>query len=354
MKPQVFLRSVALVLAVCWGLSLGACGYKTAPVPPKEIVPETVKDLNCQLGKDGATLTWTYPQKTVKGKKLQRISKFKLYRAVVPTESYCKSCPIPFQSPIELDGGTLPDKGHRTGTYTEKQLRPGNLYFYKIRSNNGVLSESEDSNLLSFLWETPAAAPADLEGHSEGNGIQLRWSAVSKNQNGSALTQPVRYQIFRRTGTAEAVKLGEAISATSFRDSKVQKGQSYVYQVQAISVFEQGLVPGGMSKSVSVTPVDRDAPPKPEPPQVVVTDRGTQVFWNHVDDEDLFGYRIYRRVAGQGAAKLVGQVDLPFNMYIDRNPPKGTVYYAISSVDGENPPNESTRTAEVRAEEEYE
>ena len=39
-------------------------------------------------------------------------------------------------------------------------------------------------------------------------------------------------------------------------------------------------------------------------------------------------------------------------MYIDKSAPKGVaLYYSVSSVDSQNPANESSRTAEVQAEE---
>ena len=127
---------------------------------------------------------------------------------------------------------------------------------------------------------------------------------------------------------------------------------NYTYQVQALSAFKQGLVQGGTSSTASITPMDKDAPPPPETPQVVVTDVGTKVFWNHAEADDLAGYRIYRRSAGEEDARLVGQVNLPYNMYIDNEAPRGVVlYYSVSSVDSEYPANESERTSEARAEE---
>ena len=333
-------------------LSLGACGYKDKPVPPQHIVPQPISDLKYQLSSKGATLSWTYPKETVTGQDLTRISNFKLYRAVVPVESYCDTCPVPFLAPVSLDGGALPDKGNRSGSYQEPVLRPGNMYFYKIRSSNGWWSESADSNVVSFLWDTPAAAPAELRVHTAGGRNMLSWTAVSRNQDGSAVGHPVRYQIFRKAGDAAFFKLGEPVSATSYTDSRVQNGVTYTYQVQALSAFKEGLVEGGTSATASATPMDKDAPPAPETPQVVVTDAGTKVFWNHAHADDLAGYRVYRRAAGEGNARLVGQVNLPYNMYIDNEAPKGVVmYYSVSSVDSERPANESKRTAEARAEE---
>lgn len=346
--PAVFLFALAAALLAA------ACGYKEAPIPPQRIVPKAIGDLRLRLGSDGATLTWSYPQQTVTGEKLVRISGFELYRAVVPLENYCEDCPIPFHSPISLDGGALPDKGGRSGSYNEPVLRPGNLYFYKIRSKNGWFAESKDSNVISFLWDTPAAAPTNLKVESAPGGRNLlSWNAVTKNQDDDAVDHPVRYQILRQVNAGAFNPLGKPVEDTSFIDTNLKSGATYGYKIQALSVLKGGLVPGGTSETVSLTHVDKDAPPPPDNPQVLVTRQGIKVFWNHADANDLAGYRVYRRVAGQSGATLVGQVNLPQSIFVDNKAPdprKNEVYYSVSSFDVEEPPNESPRSEEVLAE----
>lgn len=352
MKRSCFQHGAPVLLAAALALPLAACGYKNNPVPPQRLVPQAITDLKYQLGKDGATLTWSYPQKTVSGKDLGRVRNFLLYRAVVPVADYCEKCPIPFLAPVSLDGGALPDKGGRTGSYNEPILRPGNMYFYKIRCSNGWLSESADSNVVSFLWDTPAAAPTGLLVRSVRGKNQLNWTAVTKNQDGSAITHPVRYQVLRKVDDGAFTRLGAPVSETTYTDGKVQSGQSYTYQVQSLSVFKQGLVEGGLSDTASATSQGREALRRPEPPQAVITDTGVKVFWNHAQTGNLAGYRIYRRAAGETSARKIGEVNLPYNMYIDKSAPKGVaLYYSVSSVDSQNPANESSRTAEVQAEE---
>ena len=346
--PAVFLFALAAALLAA------ACGYKEAPIPPQRIVPKAIGDLRLRLGSDGATLTWSYPQQTVTGEKLVRISGFELYRAVVPLENYCEDCPIPFLPPVSLDGGALPDKGGRDGSYNEPVLRPGNLYFYKIRSRNGWFAESADSNVISFLWDTPAAAPADLKVEAvPGGRNQLSWTGVTKNQDDEAVGHPVRYQIFRQVNAGAFKALGKPTEDTGFIDTNLKSGATYGYKIQALSVLKDGLVEGGTSETVSITHVDKDAPPPPPTPEVLVTQQGIKVFWKHAEAEDLAGYRVYRRVADKGEAVLAGQVTLPQNIFIDKKAPdprKNEVYYSVSSIDTEDPPNESPRSEEVLAE----
>ena len=330
---------------------LASCGYKDKPKPPQKIVPKPISDLSYRLEDGGATLSWTFPGETITGDKLARIRDFKLYRAVVPVADYCAGCPIPFSDPVKLDGGALPGEGSRSGSYREPVLRPGNLYFYKIRSSNSWLAESKDSNIVSFRWDSPAAAPENFSVGSEGGRIALSWSAVTANQDGTLLEKPVRYQVFRKSGEGGFAKLGEPVAATRVVDESARHGMSYVYRVQALSEFGEDLVEGGTSAEVGVTSLDRAAPPAPSKPEVLVTDAGVKVFWNHVEADDLAGYRVYRRAGGESTAKLVGEVNLPYNMFIDKQAPKGRAHYSVSSIDDKNPPNESRRSPEAFDEE---
>ena len=117
-RPSLQL-SLALTVLILLAV-LAGCGYKDKPVPPSQIVPKAVTDLQYQLDEKGVTLYWSYPRETVTGDKLIDIASFDLYRAVVPANEYCETCPIPFASPIDLPGGALPDKGARRSSAKSK------------------------------------------------------------------------------------------------------------------------------------------------------------------------------------------------------------------------------------------
>jgi hypothetical protein len=83
--------------------------------------------------------------------------------------------------------------------------------------------------------------------------------------------------------------------------------------------------------------------------QGIRTDVGVKIFWEHVEAGDLAGYRVYRRAEGDSKATFVGVVKLPYNMFIDtKAPPKRLFFYAVSSIDTQNPANESAKSAEVK------
>jgi len=330
-------------------ITLAGCGFKTNPVAPQGVVPRPITDLHYELSEKGVTLFWSYPIETVTGQDITSIDEFVLYRAVVPADSYCETCPIPFGKPIVLPGGSLPGEGRKTGTYEATLLRPGSMYFFKIRSRSGWLAESADSNLVSFIWEIPTAAPTGLKVTQEGGTVHLSWQPVTVHIDGSPVSEPVRYQVSRRLGGAPFAEIGKPVAATEFTDNEVQAGRTYYYRVQAMGLYKKGMVGGGYSESVAATPRDVTAPAPPVNVHAVRTGVGVKIYWDGVQENDLKGYRVYRRIGSGGKAVQIGEVDARYTLFDDRNIPAGTarLFYSVSSFDNSDPANESTRSPEV-------
>jgi uncharacterized protein len=341
-------RGMTCALAILALLLAGGCGFKDKPVPPQHVVPKAVLDLQVELDEQGATLSWTYPTETVTGGNVEEIDGFALYRAEVPVNSYCKTCPVPYDPPIAVPGGTVPPNSRKTATHEIKNLRPGNLYFFKVRSKTGWWSESQDSNAVSFFWQTPPMTPEGLAATSGDGQNTLHWQPVVLLRDATPTTVPVRYQLYRGVDGGPLAKIGQLLAAHTYIDSMVENDRVYSYQVQALSTYEQGTVNSGLSETVQVKPLDRTAPPVPKGVEGIRTEVGVKIYWNHVEAADLAGYRVYRRSEGEGKAVFIGEVNLPYNMYIDSKAAKGPHFYSVSSIDARSPVNESTRSPEIR------
>lgn len=344
-----FTRTTLALIMFVFLLAFGGCGYKDKPVPPYQLIPKPVIDLGYQLDEKGATLQWSYPSKTVNNDDVTDSVSFALYRADVPVDAYCKTCPIPFVEPIALPGGVLPPGGSKTAIYQATMLQPGHLYFFKVRSKIGWWIESKDSNIVSFVWQTPPMAPEGVTVLSGDNKTTLNWHPVNRHQDGTPMTAPVRYQMYRSVGDGVFAQIGEPVATTSYTDTEVENGKTYSYQMQATNTYNQSVVRGPRSASVTATPVDRTPPHVPHDVQGIRTDVGVKIFWEHVEAPDLAGYRVYRRAEGENKATFAGEAKLPYNMFIDpKAPQKGSLFYTVSSIDMQNPANESAKSSEVK------
>ena len=345
-KERVFLMLIAS-LAILVGLN--ACGFKSPPLPPQEVVPRPIADLRYELSEKGVALHWTYPQKTVDGTVLTEIASFDLYRAVVPVDDYCETCPIPFGEPISVPGGALPAEGTRIAAYASSLLRPGHMFFFKVRSKTGWWAESKDSNTVSFVWYVPPAAPENLKVQAEDSKIILSWDQVSKQLDGVSVASQVHYQVFRSLAGEDFKAIGKLQKSRTYVDNGVINGKKYFYKVQSVVTHRKGNVGGGATKSMSVVPLDKTAPAPPTGVKAVKTAEGIKVFWSPVKEKDVKAYRIYRRVPGAEGAIFIGKVNVPYTLFVDRNPPANVarVFYSVSSIDGANPVNESAASPEA-------
>jgi hypothetical protein len=341
-------RWTAFLILALFALSgLGGCGFKNAPVPPQRVVPAAIHDLQAELDEQGATLSWTYPKKTVSGDSIEEIGGFLLYRAEVPVDAYCPTCPVPYAEWMAIPGGILIPGEDRIATHEVRGLAPGRLYFFKVRSKAGLWIESQDSNEVSFFWQTPPATPDRISVVSGDGRNVVQWHPVAVGAT-DLQSGTVRYQLYRGVDGGAMAKIGEPVEDHLYTDTTVENGKTYAYQVQAISTFAHGSVKSGLSGTVDGRPLDLTAPAAPVLVKGLRTEVGVKIFWDHAGEEDLAGYRVYRRVAGEREAVLVGEVNLPSTLFVDAKAPNVPLLYSVSSIDARNPPNESGRSVEIR------
>ena len=327
----------------------GGCGYKNAPIPPQKVVPEPIKDLLYKADDKGVQLSWSYPVKTIKGTPLDDISSFELYQAEIPLEEYCRTCPIPFGEPLELDGGSPFDGNvRRKAGYALTMLRPGYKYFFKVRSRTSWWADSDDSNIVTFVWFQPAAAAEGVMAIPGDRQITLQWQPVTMLTNGREAAAALKYQVLRRSGNKGFRTLGEPVAATEFVDRQVNNGTQYAYAVQSLMVLQDELVNGATSATVTAVPVDLTPRGSPTGVNAVQTAVGVKIFWDKVDAGDIGGYQVYRRAADRDDYELLGKVDAEHALFVDATAGDNMrYYYAVTAIDKATPPNESNMSQEA-------
>jgi len=350
-RNEEVVRVTGLLLIGIFLFLVSGCGYKNDPIPPQRVVPQPISDLLYTVDDQGVQLSWSYPVKTIKGAALDDISSFELYRAEIPLEDYCGNCPVPFGEPLELDGGAPVDgKVRRKATYESSLLVPGYKYFFKVRSRTSWWADSADSNIITFVWFQPAAAPEGVTVIPGDHEVTLKWQPVTSHTDGSAVEMAMKYQVLRSDGGKKFVPLGEPVAATEFVDRQVINGVRYFYTIQSMMVLDDHLVNGAISKDVGVTPIDLEPPLPPLGVSVIKTGVGVKVFWEKSDADDLGGYRVYRRAANRDSYEQIGEIQPEYTLFVDSKA-GGSVryYYAITAYDQALPPNESDKSQEATA-----
>lgn len=347
MNTRCLVRVMGVFFLGASFLLTGGCGFKNRPVPPTSVVPQAIDDLRYTVNDKGVQLTWSFPVKTIKGSVLEDISSFQLYRAEIPLEEYCGSCPVPFAEPVTVNGGSPVDGAtRRKVVFDSNMLRSGHKYFFKVRSRTSWFADSADSNVVTFVWFEPAAASGKVTATPGDRQISLVWQPVSLKTAGAGFA--VKYQVLRSQDGKEFAKIGDPSPATSYIDRQVNNGQKYIYTVQTMTEYKNELAEGGVSKEVETTPIDLTPPVSPSGVTAVRTDAGIKVFWDRVDVNDLAGYKVYRRAADKDTYELLGKVEPTFTLFVDTKADESVrYYYAVTALDGATPANESSKSKEA-------
>lgn len=337
------------VFFVCllWALLITGCGKKTNPLPPDTVLPVPIGNLSYRLDEKGVTLTWTTPTRTVEGESLPyRIEGFELFRAVIPEKEYCEGCPVPFGPSISIEG----EPGAKGKiSYRETLLRPRNRYIYKVRTRAGWFVSSDDSNLISLIWDTPLEAPENLEAQPGDRQVTISWDPPQTLLDGTPVTDPLYYELYRSKDGTDFRMLESSLEQTEYVDRKVQNDTPYYYNLRAFRYLDDTRAAGRASEVVSVVPVDLVAPASPTGVALFQTEAGLRILWESKAERDLAGFRVYRRSETEDFPGLIGEVPGGSPGFIDPKPPgQGIWYYSVSAFDRERPPNESGRSEEVR------
>lgn len=345
---MIYCSRLFIILIFLVGLSVSSCGRKTLPIPPQDALPQVITDLSFRQDENKIVLNWTAPDHTTAGSKLPNIASFEILRAVVPEKDFCAGCPVSFTSSLEIKSETaIKDPKSRAAEYTEMILRPGHRFFYKVRSKAGWRLVSDDSNIVSFSWNSPANAPespAAIPGDME---IMLSWLPVTTLIDGQQLNDPL-YQVFRSRSEENFSPIGEPVAVPAYTDSGLINNQQYFYKVSAIQRQGQTQITGLASRIVSTTPKDMTAPAPPKNITVVQLADGVRVLWDQGAEKDIAGYRIYRRAATEKILTKIGQVNHSKFSFTDQPSLKEKgLYYAVTAYDRATPANESQISKEI-------
>ncbi len=322
------------------------CGKKTSLVPPKAATPRPINDLSCELGEKGAEFSWTYPVKSVAGVDIDNIRYFRLYKSMASADEYCDDCPVKYVDLLKVEAGNVAPGD--TLTVFDPNLTPRHHYTYSVVSWSGW-HDSRGSNIVSFWWDQPAAAPAGPRVEVGDGFLALKWQPVTSYHDGSPLVEGALYQVFRQVAGGEMVAVTDKIDEPLFVDQGLVNDRKYSYQVKSFHKLGETLIQGGTSEVVRALPKDRTPPPVPALLSVVRVDEGIKVLWDTVTAPDLAGYRVYRRLLTDDQWQLVGKTGSGAFSFVDLDQ-KACVQgcrYGVSSVDSSPQTNESAMSPEV-------
>ncbi|MGG1453561.1 hypothetical protein ABE325_21875 [Bacillus licheniformis] len=196
--------------------------------------------------------------------------------------------------------------------------------------------ESKYSNQVSAKLTEDQLAPEQVGNLSytvKQGEVLLAWSAVTKNADGSDLTDLAGYRVYRKGKASENFELIGSVprDQLSYTDKSVKDGASYLYAVSAIDTEE---VPNESEKSAELAV--KTIPSVPTGLTSSATKEAIILNWTSVKSEEdtklnenLAGYNIYRSETDGTGYEKIGNVAAGQTSYEDAEAILGTTYYYV-------------------------
>ena len=290
---------VFLALSLLSGLS---CGKRKPPLPPTERVVQRAELTGFQRGSQ-VILSWKMPARNAAKGNTINISRIDVYRLAEPATADRSLSEEEFANRSTLIA-TVPVTGADFGL-TSLNYRD-NLEFagqaarlrYAVRFVNDAGQKASFSNF--FLIEPAArvaSAPTSLLATVSQDAVALRWSAPTKNADGSDPVNVLGYNIYRSSSENEAAKLlnSSPVTSEAYSDPTFSFGIPQFYFVRAVSSGPEGEpVESQESNIVKVEAKDTFAPAPPSAITLAASLNTVSIFFASNTESDVAGYLIYR------------------------------------------------------------
>jgi hypothetical protein len=290
-------RAVTLATVCAVVMILPACGKKGDPTLKSYEKPDTPSSLSVIHREDSLILRWAYPQS-----KEYLITEFVVLRST--------------GADFEKLSHIAKDKR----SFTDKDIKSGGTYTYKVISQNARGVYSNDSGTAVA---EPVQVPLPPEGLSysvAGNSVILSWKPLAAG---------VRYNVYK---AAEKGAYGLAplnptpLTEPEFRDAfSVNKIAHYTVRSLTGSVIRDE---GPSSEEITVDPADL-VPARPVNLQAFPAADRIFLSWSESPEPWATGFRVYKRSGGADFV-LIGQTQIP--TFVDKEPSDISRDYRITAV----------------------
>lgn len=349
------IRSAPLRTAIIVGLALGllACGKKMPPRPPVEVAPRAVTGLSARLTEKAIVLVWKAPTKRRDGSPLERLSGFRVLRAVSTFAQDCPGCPVRYRDVFKVPWPGLKKEaeGMDRMEFMDTDIAYKHKYVYTVQAMDDAGRIGDETGPVTVYWDAPPGPPVALKAQAGEERIILSWEAPERLSDGALVTEPLHYYLYRRKGEGpyEPVPQAGFLRDTLFSDTPMVSEISYTYKVRAVRSLKGTLIEGPDSKEVQVFLPDITPPVPPSGLLATAAPEGVTLTWVGNTEADLAGYRVYRRAKGEDQWQRLSSKLEENPRYTDRGVRKGGVYYyAVTAVDSSPRQNESLLSFEVK------
>ena len=351
------MKREAGILALGLAVLLGpACGRKGPLQAPVSRGPQPVERLTARQRAETILLEWTNPEKSVDGRPLKGLDAVEIWvferglpggarpgsaSEIEKAARLARRIPRPefrsFRGPSGAPGGMAFPFVFDPGPAGPKDLA------FTVRVLDSGKRASDFAAPVAVGVRPCPKPPWNVEARAFRDHIGISWRGPGSNTDGTKPESVSGYAVYRFEDDGPERRLGTTASdVTRFEDRDVKFGRAYGYFVRAFAAGTEGEVESGDSVTAKVVPRDVFPPEAPAGLVAIPGPGAISLSWAAVREEDLAGYRVWRKEPGVSGYVALTTGLLPVNAFTDTSVMKGKSYvYAVSAVDKDG--NESPR-----------
>ncbi|HMD84458.1 MAG TPA: hypothetical protein VKO18_07120 [Terriglobia bacterium] len=352
--PKRLLQALVLASAAGW---LFGCGVQGTPHPPRVERPAKITNLSVvQIGQS-LEIHFRLPQQTTEGGRLTKPLEVEILRAVAPQGAGLSKLPEPEVWMRLLREEWLPYARDNNVTYsahlTEREFHDwrGQTLVVGVRTlTRGFRHqalESDPSNLVDVPIEDVSEPMGSVHCAVTEKAVEVQFSPPTRTLSGEPIHDLAGYRIFRSsTGQAASFELLGETATSPYPDTQFEFGQTYYYQVRAVSGKPGHLAMSDASPAVKVTPRDVFPPAPPQGLQSIYSAGAVELVWTANTEPDLAGYNVYR--LENQTAQRVNKELLRTPIFRDATAAPGkTLTYYVTAVDLSGNESKASQKEEV-------
>jgi hypothetical protein len=313
------------------------------PHPPRLERPAKITNLSVvQIG-PSLEIHFRLPQQTTEGGRLTKPLEVEILRAIAPTDAGLSPLPEPEVWTRLLRKEWLPYAQDNYFSYsahlTEREFHDwrGQTMVVGVRTlTRGFRHralESDPSNLVDVAIVDVTEPVGSVQCVVTEKAVEVQFPPPTRTLGGAPIHDLASYRIYRSsTGQAGSFELLGETPTSPFRDSQFEFGQTYYYQVRAVSGKPGHLAMSDTSPVGKVTPRDVFPPAPPQGLQSIYSAGAVELVWTANAEADLAGYNVYR-LENQTAQRVNKElVRTPIFRDATAAPGKTLAYY-VTAVD---------------------
>ncbi|MDH4217711.1 MAG: hypothetical protein OEW23_02900 [Candidatus Aminicenantes bacterium] len=331
-------------------MSFFSCGKKGNILPPLIRLPQMVEEIQAAQRADSIFLTWKNPTAYVDGSALLELERIEIWVLVtekdsdnetsgIGKEEFQQNAVLAISIESEKVSGYLVQEHGSDSRMSYSYDLSGQDYVSKHYTFGLRIKDrkrySDFSDLVSLEPLLLSLPPQELVVLGYQDRIEITWIAPLQNIDHSSPANFKGYNVYRSEGEETPRRLNsDLVMLEKYDDKNFSFAQKYRYFIRTSATDTAPFFESQDSEVVEIMTRDTFAP---HPPKGLLSVGGMDVIairWDENNEEDLNGYRVWRREEKEKEFRLLTPQQIKENAFSDTAVEKDKrYYYAITALD---------------------